>query len=41
MFGLNLLSVIPLRSEPRESSEQISQLIFGIFYALQTVGKGV
>ena len=29
MYGLCLLSVVALRSEAKESSEQISQLIFG------------
>lgn len=40
MFGLNLLSVIPLRSEPRESSEQISQLIFGDTFSILEEQKG-
>ncbi len=29
MYGFCLLSVVPLRSEPKESAEQVSQLIFG------------
>ncbi len=29
MFGVSLLSVIPLRSQPKETAEQVSQLIFG------------
>jgi cell wall-associated NlpC family hydrolase len=34
MYGLCILSVIPLRSEPKEASEQISQLIFGDTFAI-------
>lgn len=29
LYGVCLLSVVPLRAEPRESSEQVSQLVFG------------
>jgi hypothetical protein len=31
-YGLNIRSLVPLRSEPREQAEMISQLLFGEFY---------
>lgn len=34
MYGLCLLSVVPLRKESKESSEQISQLIFGDTFSI-------
>lgn len=40
MFGVCLLSVIPLRGDAREAAEQVSQLIFGdTFIILQEIGE--
>ena len=31
-YGISLLSIIPMRKEPREQSEMVSQLLFGECY---------
>jgi hypothetical protein len=39
-FGISLLSSIPMRKEPREQSEMVSQLLFGELYEIVDESEG-
>ena len=38
-YGISLLSVIPIRKEPDERSEMVTQILFGEYYTIMEHSK--